>query len=153
MKLTIGRKDKADFPELLLRNINIKIDTGAYTSTIHCHHIHEIVVDGENFIEFQLLDPTHPKFHEKKFKTKRYKKKSVKNSFGGSEERFIVETVIVLFGEEYPIELSLSERSDMKYPILIGRKLLNQRFVVDTDVVNLSFKQKKKNKITKKNKK
>lgn len=152
MKTTIGRKDKADFPELFLKNISLKVDTGAFTSSIHCHDIHEIIIDGEKYIEFELLDPSHSKFHEQKFKTKRYKKKVVKNSFGISEERFVVETIIVIFGKEYPIELSLSERSDMKYPILIGRKLLNNRFVVDTSQINLSYKEKLKRIKQKKNK-
>lgn len=140
----IGRIDKADFPELFLTNINIKIDTGAYTSTIHSHHIKEVVNDGEKHIEFQLLDPTHSEYSDKIFNTKHYKKKRVKNSFGKSEQRFVVVTTIVIFEEEYPIELSLSERSDMKYPILIGRKLLNNRFIVDTSKQNLSFKLKQK---------
>ncbi|MBT7825205.1 MAG: peptidase, partial [Bacteroidetes bacterium] len=52
MKLTIGRKDKADFPELKLTNISCKIDTGAFTSTIHSHDIKEIIIDGEKYIEF-----------------------------------------------------------------------------------------------------
>jgi hypothetical protein len=142
MKKIIGRKDKADFPELFLTNINCKVDTGAYTSSIHCHHIQEVVVDGTKFIEFQLLDPLHTKFQDEKFKTKRYKKKRVKNSFGQSEWRFVVETNIILFGNEYPIELSLSERSEMKYPILLGRKLLRGRFIVDISQYNLSFKMK-----------
>jgi hypothetical protein len=144
MKKIIGRKDKADFPELFLTNINCKVDTGAYTSSIHCHHIQEVEVNGIKYIEFQLLDPTHTKFHDEKFKTKRYKKKRVKNSFGQSEWRFVVETSIVLFGNEYPIELSLSERSEMKYPILIGRKLLRGRFIVDISQYNLSYKMKQK---------
>lgn len=140
----IGRIDKANFPELSLSDINVKIDTGAYTSTIHSHHIKEVSIDGEEHIEFQLLDPTHPKYKDEIFKTKRYKRKRVKNSFGKSEQRFVVETTILIFEEEYPIELSLSERSDMKYPILIGRKLLNRRFMVDTSKQNLSFKLKQK---------
>lgn len=142
MKKIIGRKDKADFPEFFLKNINCKVDTGAYTSSIHCHHIREIEVDGIKYIEFQLLDPTHTKFQDEKFRTKRYKKKRVKNSFGQSEWRFVVETSIVLFGNEYPVELSLSERSEMKYPILIGRKLLRGKFIVDISQYNLSFKMK-----------
>ncbi|HEY9113293.1 MAG TPA: RimK/LysX family protein [Bacteroidales bacterium] len=150
MKKIIGRKDKADFPELFLTNIDCKVDTGAYTSSIHCHHIQEIVVDGVKHIEFQLLDPTHTEYQDEKFRTKRYKKKRVKNSFGQSEWRFVIETSIVLFGNEYPIELSLSERSEMKYPILIGRKLLRGRFIVDISQYNLSFKL--KNKELKKNK-
>lgn len=141
---TIGRIDKADFPELFLSNINIKIDTGAYTSTIHCDDIKEVIIDGEKYIEFKLLDPTHPQYSDNKFKTKRFKKRMIKNSFGKAEQRFVVETTIVIFEEEYPIELSLSERSNMKYPILIGRKLLNRRFCVDTSKQNLSFKLKRK---------
>jgi hypothetical protein len=141
---TIGRIDKVDLLELSLLNISVKVDTGAFTSTIHSHHIKEVIMDGEKQIEFQLLDPSHPKYKDVLFKTKRYKKRSVKNSFGKSEQRFVIETTIVLFGEEYPIELSLSERSDMKYPILIGRKLLNKRFIVDTSKQNLSYRMKKK---------
>jgi hypothetical protein len=149
MKLTIGRKDKADFPELKLTNISCKIDTGAYTSTIHSHDIKEIIIDGEKYIEFQLLDPSHPKYRDEKLKTKNFTKKNIKNSFGITEERFVIKTIIKIFENEYPIELSLSERSDMKNPILIGRTLLNNRFIVDTDQYNLSYKlkqQKRKNK-------
>ena len=142
----IGRSDKADFPELSLSDIDVKIDTGAYTSSLHSHKIKEFELDGEKYVCFQILDPSHPQYQEKEYKTKRFKKKLVKNSFGESEERFIVETIIVLFGEEYPIYLSLSERSDMKFPILIGRRLLNRRFMVDSSKTNLSYRQKRKNK-------
>lgn len=142
---TIGRIDKVDFPELNLSNIKIKIDTGAFTSSIHSHDIKEVIIDEEKFIEFQILDPDHPQYKDETFKTERFKKKIVKNSFGKSEERFIIETTIVIFGEEYPIELSLSERYDMKFPVLIGRKLLSRKFIVDTSKKNLSFKLKKKN--------
>ena len=139
----IGRTDIADFPELFLYNINIKIDTGAYTSSIHSHHIKEVVIQGEKYIEFQLMDPNHSRYTDEIFKTKRFKRKVVKNSFGKSEQRYVIETIIVIFEEELPIEMSLSERSDMKYPILIGRKLLNRRFIVDVSKQNLSFKLKK----------
>lgn len=140
----IGRVDKADFPELALKDIDIKIDTGAYTSSIHSHDIKEISIDGEQFIAFQILDPSHPMYDGKEYRTKRFHKKVVKNSFGKSEERFVVETIIILFDEEYPINLSLSERGDMKYPILIGRRLLNKKFIVDPSQKNISFKKKKK---------
>lgn len=144
MKLLIGRKDKADFPEFGLSDMDCKIDTGAYTSSIHCHQIKECLFEGEKHIEFYLLDPSHPDYTREKYKTKRYKKKRVKNSFGKSEQRFVIQTIITLFAEDYPIELSLSERSDMKFPILIGRKLLKGRFVVDSSKHDISFKQKKK---------
>lgn len=142
MKTIVGRHDKADFPELMLKNLSVKIDTGAYTSSIHCHDIQEIGEEGEAYIEFYLLDPSHPKYVDKKFKTTQYERKVIKSSFGALEERYIITTVVAMFGEEHPIELSLSERSNMKYPVLLGRKFLNKKFVVDTSEKNLSFKQK-----------
>lgn len=139
----IGRTDKADFPELELRNINIKVDTGAFTSSIHCHDIKEIELNGEKYIEFKLLDPSHTKYKDTIFKTKNYKVKSIKSSFGSIEERYIITTKIVIFAQEYPIELSLSERSDMKFPILLGRKFLNKEFIVNSSLKNISFKLKR----------
>lgn len=142
----IGRTDKADFPELSLEDINIKIDTGAFTSSIHSHDIREVTINKEQYIVFQILDPSHPMYSDKDYRTKRFKKKSIKNSFGESEQRFVIKTIIILFGEEFPIDLSLSERSDMKYPILIGRRLLNKRFTVNPSKKNISYKLKKSGK-------
>tara|TARA_R110001583_G_scaffold33438_4_gene112932 strand:- start:25348 stop:25791 length:444 start_codon:yes stop_codon:yes gene_type:complete len=140
----IGRVDKLDFPELDLRNIDIKVDTGAYTSSIHSHHIREIELNGEKYIVFKLLDSSHPKYNSRLFKVKNYEVKSIKSSFGDVEQRFIINTKIVIFEQEYSIQLSLSERSDMKFPILIGRRFLNKRFIVDTSLKNISFNQKPK---------
>lgn len=136
---TIGRNDKVDFPALKLFNIKVKVDTGAYTSTIHSHDIKEVEVEGEKYLEFKLLDPEHKKFKDLIFRVKDYSIKKIKSSFGDMEERFIISTTIRIFAEELPIELSLSKRSDMKYPILLGRKFINKRFVVDTSQRNLSY--------------
>lgn len=139
----IGRIDKADFPELNLRNINIKVDTGAFTSSIHTHDVKEIELNGEKHIEFKLLDPSHPKYENIIFKVKSYEVKTLKSSFGNSEQRFIIKTNILIFDQEYPIEMSLSDRSDMKFPVLLGRKFLNKRFIVDTSLKNVSSKLKR----------
>lgn len=142
MKTTIGRVDKADFPELHLVDIDLKIDSGAYTSSIHCSDINEVEVDGTNFIKFTLLDPEHEFYNNKEFSTKNYASKMVKSSNGISEKRFLIETEIVIFNESFPIHLTLSERKDMTFPILLGRKFLNKKFVIDTAKKDLSFKLK-----------
>jgi hypothetical protein len=144
MKITIGRVDKADFPELSLIEIDVKIDSGAYTSSIHCSNIEEISLDNENFIKFKLLDPEHSFYNNKEFSTKNYTSKLVKSSNGISEKRFLIETEIVIFNETFPIHLTLSERKDMKFPILLGRKFLNKKFIIDTAKKNLSQKIKYK---------
>lgn len=141
-KKTIGRIDKIDFPEFELINIEAKVDTGAYTSAIHAHKIEETSINGENFINFTLLDPEHILYNEKMFRTKNYYKKIIKSSNGTSEERFAIKTTVTLFNKTYQIELTLSERSDMKYPILLGRKFLTKKFIVDTSQKNNSHKLK-----------
>ena len=123
-------------------DIDLKIDSGAYTSSIHCSDIKEIEVEGAHFIRFTLLDPEHDFYNNKKFSTKNYASKMVKSSNGISEKRFLIETEIVIFNESFPIHLTLSERKDMTFPILLGRKFLNKKFVIDTSKKDLSFKLK-----------
>ena len=143
-KKTIGRVDKIDFPEFALLDIDSKIDTGAYTSAIHAYKIEETNIGSENSIKFTLLDPEHSLYNDKEFTTKNYQKKIIKSSNGTSEERYAIRTTVILFEEVYNIELTLSERSDMKYPILLGRKFLTKKFIVDTSQKNNSYKSKKR---------
>jgi hypothetical protein len=142
MKITIGRSDKAGFPELSLSDIDVKIDSGAYTSSIHCATINEITVKGKALIQFTLLDPEHPFYNNRMFTFKNYSSKIIKSSNGISEMRFMILTEIHIFNETFPIYLTLSERKDMKFPILLGRKFLNKKFVIDTTMKNLSYKLK-----------
>ena len=136
----IGKSDIADFPNLDLEGIDIKIDTGAYTSSFHSHSI-EVV---DNVLICQFLDPKHEKYHEKYFKFTDFKEKRVKSSNGIVENRFSIKTEIFIFGKSYPIDLTLTERGSMKYPVLLGRKFLSKKFIVDTAKKNVSFKNLKK---------
>lgn len=127
----IGRAELVDFPEWDLYDISAKIDTGAYTSSLHCHHIERIKKKRNEYVRFNLLDPSHETYNEKLFELPIHKSKTVKSSNGVSEERFIVKTKLVLLGKSLEAELSLTDRSEMKYPVLIGRKLINGHFIVD----------------------
>ncbi len=140
MKILIGRTDVAGFPDLDIDEIDVKVDTGAYTSAIHATEIEEITVKNETLIQFKILDISHPEHNGKVFRYRNFEKRTITNSFGQSEERYVIDTSIKLFGTCYPISLSLSERSDLKFPVLLGRKFLNKRFIVDTALKNESFK-------------
>lgn len=142
MKITIGRTDIADFPELSLKAIDVKIDSGAYTSSIHCYDIKEFKINNESFIKFTLLDPEHSFYNHKEFSYRNYTSKIIKSSNGISEKRFMIYTEIVIFNTTFPIYLTLSERKEMKFPVLLGRKFLNKKFVIDTAKKNLSNKLK-----------
>jgi len=141
-KKTIGRKDILDFPRLKLENIDVKIDTGAYSSSIHCRDIKLGKRNDKKVISFVLLDPSHEKYHGKRFTSSTFKEKLVKSSNGISEKRYVITSDVLIFGEKYKVELSLTERGEMRFPILIGRKLLMGKFLVDTAKTDLSFKNK-----------
>lgn len=133
----IGRKEKISLPKLGLSLVWAKIDTGAYTSSLHAEEIREEEVGGLKVLKFQVLMAGHPKFSGKTVTAKKYRQKKVKNSFGQAEVRFLIETEIRLAGETYKAEFTLSDRSNMKNSILLGRKVLRERFLVDVTKTNL----------------
>jgi len=135
----LGRSDRVDLPGLGLYNIHAKIDTGAFTSSLHCSRAE--VVNG--LLEFVLLDDEHPEFTGMKFVFKEYTERDVKNSFGVAERRYVIITTIKIFDEEITAEFSLSDRDALRFPILLGRKILRDRFLIDVTKKNLSFRSNK----------
>lgn len=143
-KKTVGRFELVDLPEWELYGLQAKTDTGAYSCSIHCHEVKLKKVGGSEILEFQLLDPDRPNYHDKIYQTKDFRIKKVTNSFGQSEERFLVKTKIMLFGELVETDFTLTDRGTMRFPILLGRKLLKRRYLVNVDRTNLSYKFLKK---------
>lgn len=141
-RTVIGHNDKIDLPEMKLESIDAKIDTGADSSAIHCHHIEIIKRKGKRVLHFILLDPTHPRYNNRSFYFKEFKQRSIKNSFGVSEKRYIIKTPVVIFGKCFDTEFSLSYRGNLTYPILLGKRFLFRKFVVDVAKTNLSYRRK-----------
>ncbi|WAC00834.1 RimK/LysX family protein [Lacinutrix neustonica] len=137
-KKIIGRIDKADFPTLDLFDIDIKIDTGAFTSSMHCHK----VIEEDNVLKCLFFDKEHPNYNRKIIVFKNYSTAKVKSSNGMVQNRYMVNTTMILFNKKYKINLTLSTRDEMKYPILIGRKFLSKKFLVDINLKNLSYDKK-----------
>jgi hypothetical protein len=129
--VVIGRRERISFPELNLFDIVAKIDTGAYSTTIHCHDVEVKNIDGKQVLCFKLLDPEHADYTDKEQRFERYQLKSFKNSFGEQEDRFVIQTLIKLGKRKVRGTVSLTSRANMRYPVLVGRKLLKDRFVVN----------------------
>ncbi len=139
---TIGRIDKADFPQFELFNIEVKVDTGAYNSAIHCHHIRSLFIEEKPAIGFVLLDPNHEAYHEREHIYTDFKIKRVKSSNGQFEERYLINTSLVLFGRTFKGYFSLADRSSMRFPVLLGRRILLKHFIVDVSKTYLSYQTK-----------
>lgn len=124
----IGRREYVSFPLLNIEKVEAKIDTGAYTCAIHCKSIIHHASDAKPYLLVQFLDNTVHLIHE-------FTRKKIKNSFGEMEERFIIKTLIVIGRKKINTTISLSDRGNMRYPVLIGRRLLKGKFIVDVNQI------------------
>ena len=125
---TVGSFESVIFPEFpAIGNVWAKIDTGAYTGALHCTLIHEEQAADGPVLHFSPFD--HP---ETKISTADFAVKHVKSSNGLTSDRYFINTEITIEGHTYPISLSLADRSEMKWPVLIGRRFLKKNgFVGD----------------------
>lgn len=138
----IGWKEIVDLPDLGLYNIPAKVDTGARTSVLHCSHIELIEKEKKQYVRFSALDERFglsADVHVLPFHSERI----IKNSFGIEENRYVIHTRITLFNQLHEIELSLRDRSDMEFPMLLGRSFIRKKYLVDVSRANLSIKKAK----------
>ena len=141
-KRLLGRRELVDFPAFALSGVEAKVDTGAYTSAIHCTDIHiETDAHQRPALRVNLLDPGHEGTDGRPLTFRDFALRDIRSSNGEVQERYVIRAVVRLYGEDFEAEFSLSDRSDMKYPVLLGRSLLRQgKFVVDVAKRNLSAK-------------
>lgn len=129
----IGRREFVDFPKLGLSKMEAKIDTGAYTSSIH---VETININYENLKP--ILYFTIEVGQKVPFRFEEFTKKKVKNSFGEMEERYVIKTLVKLGGKKIWSTLSLSKRDNMRYPVLIGRRLVKGKFIIDANQLHIN---------------
>lgn len=139
-KQIIGMTDLVDFPELNLTDVPAKVDTGAFTSSLHCKKVRLVRIGSDIKLSFWVMGKAGEP--ATRFQTDEFSQRMVRNSFGVSEERYVIKTQIVLFGRSIRTEFSLANRERMRNPVLLGRQLLRDRFIVDVSQKNLSHHQK-----------
>ncbi len=126
----IGRREFVALPALGLSGIEAKVDTGAFTSSLH---VESISLDENNTVLcFSILqngELLNFRYHD-------FDRKKIKNSFGEMEERYVIKTVITMGGKKVSTIISLSNRDNMRYPMLIGRRLLKGKFLIDVKRVH-----------------
>lgn len=128
----IGIHEEIDFPKHNIERVPSKTDTGAYNSAIDCSYAEvKLNKNAEEVLHFILLSPHHKHYTGKVHRTKRFKTKTVRSSNGIETQRFQVKLRIELKGESFRTTFNLSSRAKMRYPILLGRKFLAGRFLVN----------------------
>lgn len=135
MKKTIGKKERISILDLELYDLDAKVDTGADSSALHCDHIE---IDEKNIVHFTLLDEVHEAYHGKRMSLPLFELKTIKSSNGQVQHRPSVKVNVEFFGKIYETIISLTDRSTMKFPMLIGRRFIHKRFLVDVSKENLA---------------
>jgi hypothetical protein len=123
----VGSSEIVGFPVFDLFDVPAKIDTGADSGAIHCTKIEEKFIKGKSVLQFSPFD--HP---EIVIVSTDFTMKNVRSSNGDAAKRYFIETTIDIQGKQYPIHLSLADRTEMTWPVLIGKRFLcDQHFLVD----------------------
>ncbi len=129
--ITVGWREWVLLPDLGLPRIKAKIDTGARTSCLHAFSVEPFTKDGKEWVRFGI----HP--HQKDNETEVYSeaevydKRMVTDSGGHKEERYVITTDIVLAEQCWPIEITLSNRDNMLFRMLLGRTAMQHKILVD----------------------
>lgn len=133
-KVVIGRSEILTFVGTEAVGVPAKADTGAFRSAVHAEDIR--IVDGK--LSFNLLGG-HPVCGPMAHRVTAddYKIVWIANSFGHREERYEVKLRVKLGPKIFLANFTLADRSKKIYPILLGRKLLNHRFLVDSSETSL----------------
>ncbi len=127
MNKVIGAFEKVSFPDFGLFDVTAKIDTGATSGSLHATRIKEITLPtGEQALRFL------PYGKKQRVIVNSFDLKEVRSSNGASSLRYFIPTTIVIEGVQYPIEISLADRTLMKKSVLVGRRFLRSHgFIVD----------------------
>ncbi|MGB3752945.1 MAG: RimK/LysX family protein [Parerythrobacter sp.] len=126
----VGWREMVCLPDLTDHRIPAKIDTGARTSSLHAVAIERFEADGHQMVRF-LLDLGYNQVQPVTCEVPRADHRTITSSNGEQQDRFIIKTDLQLGPIRFRAEFSLADRSDMQFPILIGRTALRSRFLVD----------------------
>ena len=130
-RIILGHIESIELPELGIKQLTVRVDTGAQTSSLHVDNIQRDYIDGKPAVSFDI----HPEIHNVE-KTVRctallHDVRKVKSSNGMSEQRYVIKTSAVLGDHRWDIEITLTDRSDMTYLMLLGRQALSEHFYID----------------------
>lgn len=130
-KMLIGSIEVCDLPDIGIKDLQVRVDTGAKTSSLHVDHLEKFTKNGKPWVRFDI----HPDVYDIEKVTgcesALHDVRSIKSSNGVSEERYVIKTLIGFGEQSWPIEITLTNRADMSYLMLLGRQGMGDRVLVD----------------------
>ncbi len=133
-KLQVGWREWVSLPELGIERIKAKVDTGARTSCLHTFGIEEFEKNGTPWVRFQLHPIQDDNNTTRVCEAEVSDIRTVRDSGGHETRRYVIQTKLCLGDLQYPIEMTLTGRDNMKFRMLLGRTAMNGRLTVDPEL-------------------
>ena len=127
----IGWRERVALPELGISEIKAKIDTGARSSALHAFELEIFTHDGKQMVRFKV----HPYQRDTRrtviAEAELLEYRKIRSSNGHAQLRPVIETVVELGGKKWPLELTLTNRDEMGFRMLLGRQAVRHQWLVD----------------------
>lgn len=130
-KLLVGSLETCKLPDLGINDLQVRVDTGAKTSSLHVDNLEKIQRKGATWIAFDIHPNVHNVEQVIRCRAPIHDVRTIKSSNGISEERYVIKTAIELGNQSWPIEITLTNRADMSNLMLLGRQAMGKRLLVD----------------------
>ena len=128
---TIGWREWVALPELGVKRIKAKIDTGARTSALHAFALERFERDGAPWVRFEIHPKQRAQTPSIDCEAPILEERKVRSSSGHRSLRPVIRTTLSILGEQHPIEITLASRDAMGFRMLLGREALRGRFQID----------------------
>lgn len=129
--MVAGWREWVALPDLGVPWIKAKLDTGARSSAVHAYDTVEFTRDGDAWIGFQIHPWQRSDLDAIYVELPVLDRRVVRSSTGHEHERWVVETTIRVVGLDLPAEVTLTNRDEMGFRMLVGREALRGAVVVD----------------------
>ena len=130
-ELIVGWREWVALPDLGIDAVKAKIDTGARTSALHAINLRAIRRHGKPWARFEVLPLQGKKSPAIQCEAPVRDYREVRSSSGNTDMRVVIETLLEIAGQKWPVEVTLTNRSDMRFRMLLGRTALRGKALVD----------------------
>ncbi len=140
----IGWREWVSLPDFGIKHIKAKIDTGARSSSLHAESIEPFEVDGESWVRFNILPVQRKDTRIVAVTAPIFDTRPIRSSSGETQDRYVIKTHLHMLGKKFEIELTLADRNQMGFRMLLGRESFRRRYLINPGKSYLGGDRKKR---------